>query len=307
MRPVKPARTSANGRAGNRRRDADARAGGREERGPGFFGRLFAPFAALFSFRHPVFFLSFILASFVAVFALLVSGVVGRAVRHVETAVDMAAAQAGFAIGTVAVTGNAHTPRAAILAQLDAGRSIFTVSPLDTRLRLRHMDWVRDAVVRRHYPGEIDITIVERKPYALWQQSEGGRTILIDREGERITAQNIDKFYGLPFLIGDGAPAAGPEFVDAVRQRPNIARHVKAYRYHSGRRWDLLLTEGVVVKFPEYGWRKQLDDLDRLIAKNGVLGYDAGEIDLRSDSFYIFGQVPNVKTEEKKPEEGRAI
>ncbi len=56
----------------------------------------------------------------------------------------------------------------------------------------------------------------------------------------------------------------------------------------SGRRWNLILDDGVVVKLPETGWRKQLDVLERLIVDKGVLERDISEIDLRSKDNYFF-------------------
>jgi cell division protein FtsQ len=82
-----------------------------------------------------------------------------------------------------------------------------------------------------------------------------------------------------------------------------VAR-VKAYQYQSGRRWNLLLDDGVVVKLPEFGWQKQLDVLDHLIVDKGVLEDDIREIDLRSATHYFFVRKTG---EDKKPEAGSAI
>lgn len=279
------------------------------EGGAGFVRRTIGAFTALFTFRHPVFFLSFILTCFVFVFALLVSGVIGRTVRHTEQAIDAFAVRAGFGIVAVNVSGNVRTPRAAILAQAGLGPylSAFSVSPLETRFRLMQLAWVKDADVRRRFPGEIDVTVTERQPFALWQPHAGDPAILIERGGERIAERDVTRFKALPLVVGVGAPEMAGDFVEAVRRHPTVAAKVKAYTFRSERRWDLVLVNGVVVKLPEYGWKKQLDDLDRLIARRGVLDYDTGEIDLRSSSYFIFGQVPSVKPDEKKPEEGRAI
>jgi cell division protein FtsQ len=55
-----------------------------------------------------------------------------------------------------------------------------------------------------------------------------------------------------------------------------------------GRRWNLILDDGVVVKLPEDNWAREIGALERLIVDKGVLERDIAEIDLRSHDNYIF-------------------
>lgn len=265
--------------------------------------------ASLFTFRHPVFFLSFILTIFLLFFILLASGVVGRSLRAAGRAIDAAAVQAGFGIVAVNVSGNVRTSLPEIMTALGTGKgqSVFAVDLFGARARLMTLPWIKTVSIRRQYPGTLDIAVTERQPYALWQRSDGDMPILIERSGERITNLGIEKFSYLPLVAGVGAAENASAFVEAVRRHRAVAANVKVYRYRSGRRWDLVLSNGMTVKLPEYGWKKQLDELERLILRHEALNYASGEIDLRSSTYFYFGQVPQTKTEEKKPEEGRAI
>ena len=112
------------------------------------------------------------------------------------------------------------------------------------------------------------------------------------------------KFQHLPLLVGDGAPEAAAAFVDAVGQHRAISARVQAYQYQSGRRWNLLLDDGIVVKLPELGWQKQLNALEHLIVDKGILEDDIKEIDLRSGTHYFFVRKGG---EEKTIEAGSAI
>jgi len=67
-----------------------------------------------------------------------------------------------------------------------------------------------------------------------------------------------------------------------------VAARVAAYEYVSQRRWNLILNDGVVVKLPETGWRKELDALEHLVVDAGILERDVTEIDLRSPTQYFF-------------------
>ena len=88
-------------------------------------------------------------------------------------------------------------------------------------------------------------------------------------------------------LIGDGAPQSAGELVDAVAAHRATAARTVRLRPISDRRWNLLLSDDVVVKLPEEGWQKQLDLLEQLIVDKAILERDISEIDLREPDNYI--------------------
>jgi cell division protein FtsQ len=119
---------------------------------------------------------------------------------------------------------------------------------------------------------------------------------VVERGGGMITTQGVEKFRRLPKLLGKGAPGAAADIVDAVQAHGAVLARTAAYSYQSGRRWNLILNDGVLVKLPETGWRKQLDVLERLIVQDAILERDVAEIDLRSPTHYFFV----LKSGEKK-------
>ena len=145
---------------------------------------------------------------------------------------------------------------------------------------------------------------MEKLPYARWQAPDG--LYVVERSGGLITNKGLETFPHLPLLVGDGAPKAALGFVDVVARHRAIAVRVQAYQYQSGRRWNLVLDDGVIVKLPEFGWQKQLDALDRLIVDKGILERDVTEIDLRSATHYFFVH-KGGEDKNKKSEEGSAI
>jgi cell division protein FtsQ len=236
--------------------------------------------------------------------ALFASGVIGRTVNAANAAINTVVADAGFGISEIHITGNRRTPYRQVLAVLGMkpGQSIFSADLASARARLAHLDWIASAEVHRRYPDAIFVTLVEKRPFALWQtppDANGQAHIaVIERSGGLITTEGIEKFRRLPKLLGRGAPATAADLVDAVRTHRAVAARTAAYSYQSGRRWNLLLDDGVTVKLPETGWAAQLDVLERLIIDNGILERDVTEIDLRSPSHYFFV----LKSGEKKQE-----
>ncbi len=245
-------------------------------------------------FRRPVLLLSLGVVLFALIAALFASGVIGRTIHGVNDTIDTVIADAGFGISEIHLAGNSRVPPETILAALGMkpGESIFGAELGQARNRIMALDWVASADVVRRYPDSIFVTIVEKRPFALWQSPElgSGRSgiAIVERTGGVITTQGVEKFARLPKLVGPGAPAAAADLVDAVMTHRAVVARVAAYEYVSKRRWNLILNDGVVVKLPETGWQKELDALERLIVDAGVLERDITEIDLRSPTQFFF-------------------
>jgi cell division protein FtsQ len=249
--------------------------------------------------RRPILLMSLGLIVFSAIAALFISGAVGRAIHGVDDTMDAIVADAGFGISEIHLSGNQRVPPETILAALGMkpGESIFAARLAQARARIMALDWVASAEVMRRYPDSIYVDVTEKRPFALWQSPLG--LAVVERAGDVITTQDTDQFASLPKLIGDGAPKAAPDLVDAVLAHRGTAARVAAYQYVSERRWNLILNDGVVVKLPETGWQKQLDALEHLIVDEGILERNVAEIDLRSPDQYFFvlrgGEKKNVQ------------
>ncbi len=245
-------------------------------------------------FRKPILLMSLGLVLFALIAALFASGIIGRTIHGVNDTLDAIVADAGFGISEIHLAGNGRVPAETILAALGMkpGESIFAAKLGQARNRIMALDWVASADVVRRYPDSIFVTVVEKRPFALWQSpvqgNGGGRVAIVERAGGVITTQGVEKFARLPKLVGAGAPAAAADMVDAVMAHRAVIARVAAYEYVSRRRWNLILNDGVVVKLPETDWRKELDALERLIVDAGILERDVTEIDLRSPTQFFF-------------------
>ena len=219
---------------------------------------------------------------------LAVSGVVGRTVRGVRNAVSTTVADAGFGVYEIQINGNRRVPTGGIFAALglSPGQSIFFIDLPAARARIMALDWIASADVVRRYPDTITVTVVEKRPFALWQSPRG--VAVVERSGGVITTQGVDQFSRLPKLVGAGAPDHAADLVEAVMAHRAISARIAAYERVSDRRWNLILSDGVVVKLPETGWQKQLDDLENLIVDKGILEKSVTEIDLRAPTNYFF-------------------
>jgi len=264
----------------------------RRGKGPQFLAGL-VDRLSLFA-RRPMMALCGVLAVLVLLGALFASGVIGRSIRAVNRTTDAITADAGFGISEIHITGNRRTPNSQVLEVLGMkpGQSIFSADVWQARNRLAHLEWIATAEVHRRYPDAIFVTLVEKRPFALWQapaDAHGEAPIwVVERNGKLITGHDVEKFRRLPKLAGVGAPAAAADLVDAVATHRAIAARIALYARQSERRWNLILDDGVVVQLPETGWQKELDALEHLIIDGGILERDVTEIDLRSPTHYFF-------------------
>jgi cell division protein FtsQ len=239
-------------------------------------------------FRHPILTLTVALAGFGTLAGILASGYIGKTVTAIEENIQNAFASAGFAVRDVALTGNERTSSEAARAALGAetGRPIFAVDPDAVRRRLLKLPWIADAEVKRQYPDRIAIRLVEKRPFAVWRK--GGELLVIERSGAVITKDGAGAFR-LPLLIGTGAPEAAAPFIDALGAFKTVSARLRTIERIGARRWDLVLTDGVIVKLPEQGWEAELGELERLVLEKGVLERDIEIIDLRYPDHYVFG------------------
>ena len=263
---------------------------------PGRIARAWRVFTGWIVFRKPMLILTGVLMLAALVVALFASGIVGRAAASVDAATTTAMDGAGFSIAQVHLSGNARTPVESIVAALGfkPGQSIFAADLQAARARLKQLPWVSDADVRRRYPDDISVRIMEKLPFALWQAGDG-KLWVVERDGGRITTDGIEQFKGLPLLAGDGGAAAS-DIVDAVQLHRATQARVRAFQRVSERRWNLILDDGVVVKLPETDWARELDTLEHLIIDKGILERDVIEIDLRAPAQIFFV----LRTGEKK-------
>lgn len=245
-------------------------------------------------FTRPMLALSLGLVVFAAIVALLAGGYIGRGVHAVRNTLSVIAADAGFGISDIHITGTNRTPYASVIEALGMkpGESIFGADLSAAYGRLAHLPWVASVDVQRRYPDAIFVSLVEKRPFALWQlppDANGtSRIAVVERSGGVITTEGVEKFARLPKLIGAGAPQSAAELVDAVASHRAVQARVAAYERQSQRRWNLILNDGVVVKLPEANWARELDTLEHLIIDDGVLERDVGEIDLRSPTHIFF-------------------
>ena len=193
-------------------------------------------------------------------------------------------ASLGFAIESVAVEGTKEISRIDILSRLELNftdgepKSLFSFDVKKARVDLSKISWVKSVVVSKAYPDRLIVRIVERQPFAIWQNGEV--LDLVETGGKAI--DSFDERFGyLPLLVGEGANVHGADIVYQTSRISVLNDKIKAYVRVGDRRWDLHLKNGMSVRLPADGLGLALQKLSQLDKSKKLLSRELAVVDLR--------------------------
>lgn len=217
------------------------------------------------------------------------SDLAGRAARALVAGFEQAQRAAGLQVREVTAEGRARTTQRELLQVLESrvGAPILLVELVALRKQLEGLPWVKSAAVRRHLPGTLHAVIEEHRPLALWRERPGGRTRLIDEEGDIVPIADLRPFMGLPLLTGKDAPRAAKALFAMLATEPELARRATAASLVGGRRWNLYLDGRIEVRLPAEGAAEALHRLAVEQRANGLLERAVEAIDLRSADWIV--------------------
>jgi cell division protein FtsQ len=198
----------------------------------------------------------------------------------------------GYAANDIHISGlKWQTPQAVLAAiGVTPGSALVGFEPARARRLLENLDWVKAAHVQRLFPNQLEINIVERQPFAVWQRE--GRFYVIDEAGAALSSVDVTDVRGLPVVTGEGAQSAVAQLVNQLEVHPGLRSNVKAAGRIGARRWNLYLTGAVKVLLPEHGVEKALAVLSDLNNRYRILDKRVGAIDLRVEGSVVFSPPP---------------
>ncbi|WP_422679897.1 cell division protein FtsQ/DivIB [Chelatococcus albus] len=187
----------------------------------------------------------------------------------------------GLGIDHVTISGIAELTESEVLAAagISPKISLAFLDAAEVRRRLESVPMIREASVRKLYPSELSITLVEREPYALWQRN--GELFVIAADGTVIDLLNDARFANLPLVVGDHANDRSREYLALLEAAGPLRNRIRAGALVSGRRWNLKLDNGVDVRLPETGAAAAVARLASLERDHRILDKDILTIDLR--------------------------
>lgn len=188
---------------------------------------------------------------------------------------------AGFRITTVAINGRKQLSQDEVLAigGVNGRSSLLFLDAATVRDKLRTNPWIADATILKLYPGRLQIDIVERSAFALWQQD--GRLSVIADDGAVLEPYMSRRFISLPLVVGKGAADRARDFLALLDRYPQVRSATKAAIFVGERRWNLRLKDGLDIRLPENDVGNALALLSKLDKDDRLFSRDIVGVDMR--------------------------
>ncbi|HUP86128.1 MAG TPA: FtsQ-type POTRA domain-containing protein [Acidimicrobiales bacterium] len=193
-----------------------------------------------------------------------------------------------FDVDELLVLGAAKTTRAQIadVGGLDGSPQLADVKPAIVAHGLERLPWVQEARVVRHWPGTVEVTLVERMPLATVPASDGGWA-LVDETG-RVLETTPGPTPGMVQVNTVPAPAPGAHVGEATLGAlgllnalpPSLSERVNGLTVSEDGLIEIHAVGLPIIHFgPASQMRSKLVALTTLVARTNLRGVKA--IDVR--------------------------
>ncbi|MBC6441346.1 MAG: FtsQ-type POTRA domain-containing protein [Rhodospirillales bacterium] len=205
-------------------------------------------------------------------------------------------ARMGLSVQTVTVDGRERTDWQTLMDALGIkiGDPMLALDLEVARERVSVLPWVRNVAIKRMLPETLVMTLVERRPLALWQNE--GRLSVVDAEGREIAGAKPAEFTELLLVVGPDASIHAAALLDVMGGEPGLRSRVAAAVRIGERRWNLKLDDGIEVQLPEDGLEEAwfaLADMDRT---EQLLARDVQAVDLRFPDRLVVRLTPDARS-----------
>jgi cell division protein FtsQ len=187
----------------------------------------------------------------------------------------------GFRITEVAISGRKQLSQDEVLAigGVNGRSSLLFLDASAVRERLKANPWIAEATVLKLYPGQLQIDLVERSAFALWQRD--GKLSVIADDGAVLEPYVSRRFLSLPLVVGRGAETHARDFLALLARYPQVSAATKAAIFVGERRWNLRLNDGLDIRLPENDVGIALAALSKLDKEDRLFSRDIVAVDMR--------------------------
>lgn len=241
------------------------------------------------------------------IYGFAIGGYAELGLNFAQEQTHKAVALAGFTVQDLDIVGQERSGDQEILTALGIGpgASMFAIDADAAQRRLEHVPWIKRARVLRLLPSTLHVEIVERQPFAIWQ--ENGKLHLVDVEGRKIAPLGQRAREDFLLVVGKGAGASAKELTDQLKDFVGLRDRLQAAIRVADRRWTLKLQNGLEVKLPEHGVVSALRRLDQLEREGRVLSADISALDLRLPDRITLRLTEQAAARRKDPKGKKAV
>jgi cell division protein FtsQ len=196
-----------------------------------------------------------------------------------ENQVEDGLVNAGLTVDKIIIEGELQTLEEEIeeASGVNIGEPLLTTNIKAIKDQVEQLSWVKTAKVTRRLPDGVLINVLEHVPAALWQVDN--KLWVLSDEGVQITDHKLEYFADLPMISGAGADQHLEDLLLVVTKNNELFNRVETASWIGGRRWDLILKNGIKIMLPEQeiitAWQSlvEFERLEKLLARN-ILAVD---------------------------------
>ena len=146
---------------------------------------------------------------------------------------------------------------------------------------LEQVGWVKRASIKKIYPNTLIINIIETDPFAIYYDNQNN--YLIDIDGQIISLNpDINVYKNLLIVRGEEAKAKLNEIIKEINiYFPDVRNRINELEFIEKRRWNLFLSDNLLIKLPDTDVKESLNNLKKLFEDKQVLESNIIEVDLR--------------------------
>jgi cell division septal protein FtsQ len=147
--------------------------------------------------------------------------------------------------------------------------SLFFLDKEKITTTINKYDFISSIQLGKKYPNTLRIVLIEKIPIAT--QIIGKKKFYITRENNKINFTDIKVYENLPLIFGN-YKNFNFFYNDLEKSNFNINK-IKAFYYFDIGRWDILLKNGKVIKFPEKNYMDLLPRINLMLNDSNFSKY----------------------------------
>ena len=161
-----------------------------------------------------------------------------------------------FPINKIEITGTNKIDKSELLRKLDFlyGKNIFIFNKIEIGNILRKNNLIKEFKITKYYPNKIKIELKESIFVALIIK-EHKKFFLTDNQKLVLYNENFNEKL-LPTIYGLGGERLFQNFYTKLKSNNFDLEMIKNYYFFQINRWDLILNNGLLIKFPT----KEIDE-----------------------------------------------
>jgi len=163
------------------------------------------------------------------------------------------------------------------------GKNIFNLKEQKIRNSVLGINFLKEIEVKKKYPNTILIKITETVPLGILIRKE--KKYLLDSSSVLIPFDKDISPDNLPNVFGKNAEIYFISFLQKLKDNNFLHTTIKSYFYYQSGRWDIKLSNGKTIKFPNNKVVAAIKESTVLLKRQDFIKYNI--IDLRVDGGVI--------------------